>query len=72
MRAAAARWYREAAKGGDVGAQYLIGSMYEAGDGVPQDLRLARYWYDVAARNGDEAAPSKVKELDAKLSAPST
>ena len=54
----------EAAKGGDVGAQYLIASMYETGDGVPQDLRLARYWYGVAADNGDEAAPGKLKELE--------
>ena len=34
-----------------------------------RDLRLARYWYDVAARNGDEAGPGKVKELDARLAA---
>ena len=45
-----------------------LASMYEQGDGVERDLRLARYWYDIAARNGDEAAPDKVKELDAKLS----
>jgi uncharacterized protein len=68
----AARWFRIAAQGGDVGAQYLIASMYETGDGVERDLREARYWYGVAARNGDEAAPSKVKELDARLSAPGT
>ena len=60
---AQARW-AEAAKGGDVGAQYLIAAMYETGDGVPQDLRLARYWYGVAADNGDEAAPGKLKELE--------
>jgi len=65
-RAAAAHWYREAAKGGDIGAQYLIGAMYEAGDGVARDLRLARYWYEAAASNGDEAAPGKLKELEAK------
>jgi TPR repeat protein len=67
--ARAAHWFREAAKGGDVGAQYLLASQYEAGDGVARDLRLARYWYDVAARNGDEAAPGKVKEMDTKLAA---
>jgi uncharacterized protein len=68
----AARWYRIAAQGGDVGAQYLIASMYEAGDGVELDLKEARYWYAVAARNGDEAAPGKVKELDARLGAPAS
>ena len=65
--ALAARWYREAAKGGDIGAMYLPASMYEQGDGVERDLRLARYWYAAAAYAGDEAAPMKVKELDAQL-----
>ena len=60
----AMRWYREAAKGGDVGAQYLLASMYEQGDGAERDLRLARYWYDIAARNGDPAAAIKARELD--------
>ena len=41
--------------------------MYEQGDGLTQDLRLARYWYDVAAKNGDVAAPGKVRELDARV-----
>ena len=67
--ARAVHWFREAAKGGDVGAMYLLASMYEQGDGVERDLRLARYWYDVAARNGDEAAPDKVRQLDAALAA---
>ena len=41
--------------------------MFEHGEGVAQDLRLARYWYDVAAKNGDDAAPGKVRELDARM-----
>ena len=67
--ARAARWFREAAKGGDIGAMYLLASMYEQGDGVERDLRLARYWYSTAAQGGDEAAPAKVKELDARIAA---
>ena len=63
----AAHWYRLAANAGDVGAQYILGSMYEKGDGVDVDLRLARYWYAAAARQGDEAAPAKLRELDALL-----
>ena len=51
---------------------YLYASMLESGDGIPRDLNEARYWYGAAARNGDEAAPSKLKELDAKLAAPAT
>ena len=67
--ARAAHWFREGAKGGDIGAMYLLASMYEQGDGVDRDLRLARYWYGIAAQNGDEAAPGKVKQLDALLAA---
>lgn len=67
--AQAAHWYRMAANGGDVGAQYILGSMYEKGDGVAADLRLARYWYAAAARQGDEAAPDKLKDIDARLAA---
>ena len=63
----AAMWYRQAATRGDVGAQYLIASMYETGLGVEVDLRLARYWYEKAALNGDEAAPGKVEELHRRL-----
>jgi uncharacterized protein len=66
----AARWYRLAAQGGDVGAMYLLASMLEHGEGVGRDLAEARYWYAAAARQGDEAAPGKVKELDAKLATP--
>ena len=65
----AAHWYRMAANGGDIGAQYILGSMYEKGDGVAADLRLARYWYAAAARQGDEAAPAKLKDIDARLGA---
>lgn len=62
--AQAHRWYLEAAKAGDVGAQYLVASMFETGLGVAADERLARYWYDAAARNGDAAAKAKLKALD--------
>jgi uncharacterized protein len=66
--AQAAHWYREAAVQGDAGAMYILASQYEKGEGIPQDLRLARYWYAAAAGAGDDAAPWKVKELDARLS----
>jgi uncharacterized protein len=68
-KAAAAHWYQRAAQAGDVGAQYLYAAMLETGDGIAQDLHEARYWYGAAARSGDDAAPFKVKELDAKLGA---
>jgi uncharacterized protein len=66
----AARWYRQAAQGGDIGAMYLYASMLESGHGIARDLDEALYWYATAARNGDDAAPGKVKELQARISAP--
>ena len=44
--------------------------MYEAGDGVEADLRLARYWYDIAAQQRRRRGADKVRELDARLAAP--
>jgi TPR repeat protein len=41
--------------------------MYETGRGTEADLRLARYWYDVAAQQGDEAAAVKRDELARRL-----
>jgi TPR repeat protein len=67
--AQAHRWYLEAAKAGDVGAQYLVASMFETGLGVEADERLARYWFEVAAKNGDVAARAKVKALQAATAA---
>lgn len=37
---------------GYIDAQYSLGSMYEAGDGIPTDARLAAHWYHKAAQNG--------------------
>jgi TPR repeat protein len=59
----AARWYREAANGGDVGAQYILASMYEKGDGVAKDLRLALYWYTRTAQQGDAVALAKARAV---------
>ncbi|MCO5977496.1 hypothetical protein M0L44_12350 [Ideonella sp. NS12-5] len=61
--AQAAQWYRQAALAGDLGAMYILASMYEKGEGVDANRRLALYWYAAAADAGDDAAPYKVKEL---------
>ena len=45
-------WYRKAAEQGDAGAQYLLGRMYEDGDGVRQDDAEAVKWYRKAAEQG--------------------
>ena len=53
-----------------VGTPGLRGSgRLEMAEAIEQALRLARYWFDVAARNGDKAAPGKVQEIDARLAA---
>ena len=37
--------------------------MYEKGDGVARDLRLAIYWYTRAAQQGDAVALVKARVL---------
>ena len=37
-------------------AQYELGLAYAAGDGLPQNLRLAAFWWQKAAENLDGAA----------------
>ena len=45
----AVKWLSMAAKQGQPDAQVSLGQMYEDGEGVPQDYRLAAYWYRKAA-----------------------
>ena len=52
----ALREWRPLAELGDTGAQYLLGTMYEYGIGVPQDYAEAVKWYRLAAEQGDAEA----------------
>jgi uncharacterized protein len=64
-------WYKQAADAGDPTAQYVTASFYErGGDGVAQNLNIARAYYAAAAAQGDEAAGLKFKELSAALRTP--
>lgn len=45
----AARWRRRRAEQGDARAQFGLGLMYDAGQGVPQDDSEAAKWYRKAA-----------------------
>ena len=45
---------RYLAEQGDADAQYYLGVMYSAGEGVKQDYILAHMWYNLAASNGNE------------------
>ena len=48
----AAEQYRAKAEQGDDDAQWIIGRLYEEGDGVPQDSTEALHWYRRAAERG--------------------
>lgn len=52
----AARFYRRAAEQGDTHAQMILGCMYAAGQGVPQDLVLAHLWLSLSAARGSTDA----------------
>jgi hypothetical protein len=46
--AIAAAWYLKAAEGGDATAQFVLGAMYDTGEGVPRDKRALRCFKWVA------------------------
>ncbi|APE29655.1 hypothetical protein BOX17_00995 [Halomonas aestuarii] len=55
--------YRQALRGfsslavaGDADAQYMLGRLYEAGNGTPQDFVAAHKWYNIAASRGHRHA----------------
>lgn len=50
------RWYMAAAEAEDPEAQHQIGRLYASGEGAPEDLDLARQWFERAACQGH--APS--------------
>jgi TPR repeat protein len=48
----AAEWYGKASEQGHPKAQFNLGRLYENGYGVPQDKKIAKFWYDLARQNG--------------------
>lgn len=52
----AVKLYIPLAKSGNAEAQYVLGMMYRAGRGVPQDYNEARKWYRLAAEQGHPIA----------------
>ncbi|TXH68769.1 MAG: hypothetical protein E6Q83_12520 [Thiothrix sp.] len=53
----------KAARGGHVEAQYGLGVLYSNGQYLPQDQRLANFWYAQAAKRGSEAAKLALSDL---------
>ncbi len=58
--ATALKEWRPLAEQGDANAQFNLGSMYEYGDGVPQDDTEAVRWYRLAADQGYAKAQSNL------------
>ncbi|MDY4807685.1 MAG: hypothetical protein SO257_07505 [Desulfovibrio sp.] len=55
--------YRAAEQGSDL-AQYLLGSMYEKGCGVRQDLAKAKEWFGRACDGGNQDGCDAYARLD--------
>ncbi len=53
---AAFREWLPMAEAGDAEAQYHVGAMYLAAEGVPLDLKAAAHWLGLAAEQGHAAA----------------
>ncbi len=60
---------RPLAERGDADAQYMLGFLYERGEGVARDLTRAYAWYGLAARQGDAFAAQALAELARRMSA---
>ena len=52
-KALAVQWFRKAADQGNAGGQFMLGNMYDNGQGVPKDYALAVQWYRKAADQGN-------------------
>lgn len=61
---AAARSLREAADGGDASAQYQLGILYEAGRGLPKNLRRAYLYYSLSAKQGSLRSKAAKQALE--------
>jgi TPR repeat protein len=54
------RLFLSAAKAGHLGAQVVVGYLYDAGKGVRRSRDLALCWYRKAARRGDASAANNI------------
>ena len=58
--AKAFKWLRRAAKRGDANAQFNLGRLYEAGDGIDKNLERAAKWYLLAAEQDHSKAQANL------------
>lgn len=61
--AEAARMFCWLGRAGDDKAALYLGAQYEFGRGIQQDIGLAAYWYEVAAKKGNATAQSNLGSL---------
>lgn len=64
---AALEWFTKAAERGVVDSQFNVAFLREGNEGVPADLETALFWYQVAARQGDQGAPDRIEVLSAQM-----
>lgn len=64
--ALAATWYRKSAVAGFAGAQNNLGDLYELGEGVLKNEKMAIYWYTRAAERGEPTAYLSLASLLAR------
>jgi TPR repeat protein len=57
-------WHKEQAEAGSAYGQFQMGLHYLNGDGVPKDLGIARGWFLKSAKQGNDDAYEKLKNLD--------
>jgi hypothetical protein len=62
--AKALAWQKEQAEAGSAYGQFQMGMHYMNGDGVSKDLGIARGWFLKSARQGNDDAYEKLKNLD--------
>ncbi len=60
---ATAKELRKAAEEGDASAQNRLGLLYDEGQGVPQNYRQAKEWFEKAAKQGHVGAQTNLGTL---------
>jgi TPR repeat protein len=57
------------AEQGNVDAQYMVGFLYERGQGVARDVVRAHLWFSLAAAQGDSFAADDLANLERIMTA---
>jgi TPR repeat protein len=50
---------------GEAAAQFILGAMYEEGEGVPQDFVQAHMWFNLAGASGNVSG-LKIRDIIAR------